>query len=162
MKICAKCISVLGRDGMGFREPQLFKKTLLAKQAWMIYTYSFSLVARSYNVFILQMILFCRLNPNPLLLILSLVFYGVESFFFKALGARLVMVVERIFIMINGSLIMKILNALDAFLLQNRGWNTNLIKASFYQDKADAIVFVFLPQCPCSDSLVQHYDRNGM
>ncbi|KAL5568229.1 hypothetical protein UlMin_024804 [Ulmus minor] len=158
--------------GMGFRDLRLFNKAILAKQAWRIHSQPSSLVACVLQGFYFHKSTFLQVKVN-----------SSSSFMWRSIlwGRELY----------NQGLRCKIGSGQDTYIYHDRwlpragvfkvssprvlgkfdkvssliiasgSWDSSLIRESFHEDEAEAILSLPLPRRSTSDTLLWHYDKSG-
>ncbi|KAL5550873.1 hypothetical protein UlMin_001049 [Ulmus minor] len=157
---------------MGFRDLRLFNRALLAKQAWRIHNSPTSLVSRVLQglYFHQSSFLEAKVNSSSSFVWRSIV-WG-RGLFMQG-SRRKIGSGEDTFIYHDGWLprdgVFKIssprvlgeLDKVSSLITASGSWDSNLIRASFHPDEAEAILSLPLPRRNIPDSFLWHYDKSG-
>ncbi|KAL5572899.1 hypothetical protein UlMin_022496 [Ulmus minor] len=158
--------------GMGFRDLRLFNRALLAKQAWRIHSSPTSLVSRVLQglYFHQSSFLEAKVNSSSSFVWRSIVW---GRGLFTQGSRRKIGSGKDTFIYHDGWLprdgVFKIssprvlgeLGKVSSLITASGSWDSNLIRASFHPEEAEAILSLPLPRRNTPDSFLWHYDRSG-
>ncbi|KAL5555904.1 hypothetical protein UlMin_038140 [Ulmus minor] len=131
---------------MGFRDLRLFNRALLAKQVWRIHYSPTSLVSRVLQGLYFHKSSFLEAKVN-----------SSSSFVWRSIvwGRGLYMQGSR------RKIVLGKFDKVSSLITASGSWDSNLIRASFHPDEAEAILSLPLPRRKILDSFLWHYDKFG-
>ncbi|KAL5552000.1 hypothetical protein UlMin_002176 [Ulmus minor] len=159
--------------GMGFRDLRLFNKAILAKQAWRIHTHPTSLAARVLQGFYFHKSSFLQVKVNSSSsFVWRNILWGRELYKqglrHKIGSGRDTLIYHDGWLPRDGvfkSSSPQVLGKFDkvsSLITATGDWDSTLIRASFHEDEANAILSIPLPRRTTSDSLIWHYHKSGL
>ncbi|KAL5543298.1 hypothetical protein UlMin_011008 [Ulmus minor] len=158
--------------GMGFRDLSLFNKAILAKQAWRIHSQPTSLVARVLQGFYFHRSSFLQVKVNSSSsFIWRSILWGRELY--KQGLRRKIGSGQDTYIYhdcwlpragvfkISSPRVLGKFDKVSSLITASGSWDSSLIRESFHEDEAEAILSLPLPKRTTPDTLRWHYDKSG-
>ncbi|KAL5567922.1 hypothetical protein UlMin_024497 [Ulmus minor] len=158
--------------GMGFRDLRLFNKAILAKQAWRIHTHPTSLAARVLQGFYFHKSSFLQVKVNSSSsFVWRSILWGRELYKqglrHKIGSGRDTLIYHDGWLPRDGVFktsspqVLGNFDKVSSLVTATGAWDSTLIRASFHEDEANAILSLPLPRRTTSDSLIWHYHKSG-
>ncbi|KAL5552091.1 hypothetical protein UlMin_002267 [Ulmus minor] len=170
-RLCAQfCHKADG--GMGFRDLRLFNKAILAKQAWRIHSNPTSLAARVLQGFYFQKSSFLQVKVNSSSsFIWRSILWGRELYKqglrCKIGSGQNTYVYHDCWLprdgvfKISSPRVLGKFDKVSSLITASGSWDSSLIRNSFHEDEAEAILSLPLPRRSTPDTLLWHYDKSG-
>ncbi|KAL5551374.1 hypothetical protein UlMin_001550 [Ulmus minor] len=158
--------------GMGFRDLRLFNKAILAKQAWRIHSQPSSLVARVLQGFYFHKSTFLQVKVNSSSSFMWRSILWGRELYNQGLrckigsGQNTYIYHDRwlpragVF-KVSSPRVLGKFDKVSSLITASGSWDSSLIRESFHEDEAEAILSLPLPRRTTSDSLLWHYDKSG-
>ncbi|KAL5554075.1 hypothetical protein UlMin_041476 [Ulmus minor] len=167
-KLCSHKVD----GGMGFRDLRMFNKAILAKQAWRIHTQPTSLAARVLQGFYFHNSSFLQIKVNSSSsFIWRSILWGRELYKqglrCKIGSGQNIYIYHDCWLPRDGVFKISSPRVLGEFakvsslITASGSWDPSIIRDSFYEDEAEAILSLPLPRRTTPDSLRWHYDKSG-
>ncbi|KAL5572449.1 hypothetical protein UlMin_022046 [Ulmus minor] len=167
-KLCSHKVD----EGMGFRDLRLFNKAILAKQAWRIHSHPTSLAARVLQGFYFHKSSFLQVKANSSSsFIWRSILWGCELYK-QGLRCKIgsgqntyiyheCWVPRAGIFKISSPRVLGNFDKVSSLITALGSWDSSLIRESFHEDEANAILSLSLPSRTTPDTLFCHYDKSG-
>ncbi|KAL5570726.1 hypothetical protein UlMin_020323 [Ulmus minor] len=158
--------------GMGFRDLRLFNKAILAKQAWRIHSKPTSLTARVLQGFYFHKSSFLQVKANSSSsFVWRSILWGRELYN-QGLRCRIgsgqnTYIYHDCWLpragcfKISSPRVLGSFDKVSSLITASGSWDSSLIRKSFHEDEANAILSLPLPRRTTPDTLLWHYDKSG-